>query len=1857
MSSTPGTGAKRHRDRHGWRADMQPLRKYTPTPSSGTAPLHQHHSYGFADFSPATQAMHENTLNERTIRYGFVDSPIVANEYASMHDVVHDRLRDARVFQELQVFAASVAQRQWTRGAIGECSVPKLPNRTVKSDERRDEWLRALANARVPLSTLVGSVPFGLRGRALLEALQQNHVPVSRALWAVRLTGVHEMTASLTRMPDRQGLKQLEPQHTALWSRQYTQYLEHVLASAPTTAVATPTSAWTCEWEYCLALLRAQYTDGLLDQRMLVSWLVTQLRQVSVDKCMVLLPLVREYTPEIARSRNPLRKLIAAVVFRIEQAVRYTALQGFYQQLAEYLIELFVAQPDAFVEPTTWRAYRAALEAAGSAMQGERRDELQKVVRQVDARNRKFECLANSGSNGADQESSDGTDKERNGCADQKVSGDGADRGTTVRDERGDVQTQVFRELEALGLDSDIDGAVKRVFGEGTHIDGHCVRLVCYWAVEDRLSASAALFRQLVCARLCRLHLDNVSQANLNHDNQAYLNHDSQTHSTHNSQAHSTFDNRLQSAVVGFLDVFPLPSDDRRNATVQRVCTLLERLSDVGCFSISKYLQQLTARGDFFGANTSRPRSQRHLAYVRSVPANTCDDYAQRQLLLYDCSDTVPAVEADTATCVQLKCAISAVLPFLVAYTCAGPLRAQGRSSCAQPGIGTHIAQWWLAQPADLLDACGLPTPAQLTAHRLNALQAQHVCTKDWIAPLADHANDARALGCDAGHAIRALLVQARRSDVDFVVKHRLLPIVYDYVVKDVTVGADNWRVITQPGTSLLNRRQTAAIIDVLTEAGYFGALLDLLLWLLAHTRVPGIVALVHATLRRFTRAWSLMGRLQSTVTLVEQAYVATLGGDSFEIEYLRTAHRWSIAGCELAQSLVQRVGTDYSAFAESQAPMLGVQGGSVPGSHALSAGKELLQLAQQLERDRAREAIASAADETDWAIVPCFQKLARHASSVTQRSDVGNSPGVYSGAKIRSQAVLVHVAGEAMRAAVHTGRTLNMRAGEESLLRTLAELSVQFVRWFALHAGLLEMPDAVGSAVLAALGTALQEWPMQEWPLNAGASEAELIGHVLATDLLATGCLRVHELVPWLINQCRDQVNAQTAAQFACVAGIIRALGEPSSATSVADMSLGDERLVFETQEMGAHWACAFDTHAVSRIQAVELVFTSAAASGRLRDAGLAQTAAALMHAASALAQSQWVQMIVDSVPNTGGAGYYTVLEIYRANIEPQIRDPHMSLPVKRSVLCALLTLCEGADPTAGGFSAMTTAEVAHRLHYSLRQFWAGTLFSNVHKLSTVLNSLLLFAGSALRESEASTDAFAVAAGGARMAGSAAASAGHSRSTSIQDAGGSVDHVQFVTDATTYVAACVQRAVMAWDCADGTHERRCKRLGEALATLALDVVAQIVNACAHMLFALNTDRIDTVDGADAEDVDTDDAGGSMPVHPRVRALVGATCMDVRELALSFVENYGTGAAGVDDDDVAMTSNDIRVICQRGSALAQLMQRLVATMGRISDSERTGGFDAGSPLCAARDFAAGILGQLQAIAVHTNSSVARTLQLCISEQCETPNARSDVSAGRVQMAVAWRLQVVRPLCHLLRAYPDEFAAGEWLTTLVTLCLAPACQPDNAQTENGMFQELADFAAIVSESMSAPMRKQALVRLRLVAPRLRALVHSPAHGDILSRLFPFEVTTGRTRGMAPSECVDVDNPWLWLEALEFAPLIAANVNAGALGGGLEGITPFTLRGVLEQDARLGNSIGYLANLRKAEPRVSRSQEVAEARGLQYLENPYFPIQPAILFRLADTPVPWHAFSAKRRRMDAETRLVWRSQCEAAFGPTS
>ncbi|KAJ2712489.1 hypothetical protein H4R19_002727, partial [Coemansia spiralis] len=228
---------------------------------------------------------------------------------------------------------------------------------------------------------------------------------------------------------------------------------------------------------------------------------------------------------------------------------------------------------------------------------------------------------------------------------------------------------------------------------------------------------------------------------------------------------------------------------------------------------------------------------------------------------------------------------------------------------------------------------------------------------------------------------------------------------------------------------------------------------------------------------------------------------------------------------------------------------------------------------------------------------------------------------------------------------------------------------------------------------------------------------------------------------------------------------------------------------------------------------------------------------------------------------------------------------------------------------------------------------------------------------------------------------------------------------------------------------------------------------------------------------------------------------------------------------------------------------------------------------------------------------------------------------------------------VRPLCHLIRAFPDEFAVGEWLTTLVSLCLAPSVHEPSALADDGLFRDLLDVAAVVNESLTPPIRKHALALLRSAAPLLQSAAMSTDHAETLGRLFPFESSTTLTSdNAAAADTPGLDNPWMWIEALEFVPLAPLGP-AAPTAAGLEGMTPFTLRGMLEHEA---------ADRRGGDPDGMPTR-------LQYLNNPYFPMQPALLFPLAETPIPWAVFGAKRRRMDAETRLIWRSRCQAAFGP--
>lgn len=61
------------------------------------------------------------------------------------------------------------------------------------NDQKRENWLRELADPKVPLLKLSKNVPHGFKGEKLLEMLVQRRVDPARAVWYIQLIGLNEI--------------------------------------------------------------------------------------------------------------------------------------------------------------------------------------------------------------------------------------------------------------------------------------------------------------------------------------------------------------------------------------------------------------------------------------------------------------------------------------------------------------------------------------------------------------------------------------------------------------------------------------------------------------------------------------------------------------------------------------------------------------------------------------------------------------------------------------------------------------------------------------------------------------------------------------------------------------------------------------------------------------------------------------------------------------------------------------------------------------------------------------------------------------------------------------------------------------------------------------------------------------------------------------------------------------------------------------------------------------------------------------------------------------------------------------------------------------------------------------------------------------------------------------------------------------------------------------------------------------------------------------------------------------------------------------------------------------------------------
>ncbi|KAI7973089.1 hypothetical protein EIK77_004366 [Talaromyces pinophilus] len=153
-----------------------------------------------ADYAPWSRTGNhpEDRLSDLNVKAGNFDrvpGPNTNSDIQSHASKLSSQLKNHSSLQLLSsVFAAALEKRQINE-KISSASTFKPPPRVTLTDNKREAWLRDLANSSVPLRRLSRTIPHGIRGKVLLDQCLGKGVPIGRAVWLAKCVGANEIRA------------------------------------------------------------------------------------------------------------------------------------------------------------------------------------------------------------------------------------------------------------------------------------------------------------------------------------------------------------------------------------------------------------------------------------------------------------------------------------------------------------------------------------------------------------------------------------------------------------------------------------------------------------------------------------------------------------------------------------------------------------------------------------------------------------------------------------------------------------------------------------------------------------------------------------------------------------------------------------------------------------------------------------------------------------------------------------------------------------------------------------------------------------------------------------------------------------------------------------------------------------------------------------------------------------------------------------------------------------------------------------------------------------------------------------------------------------------------------------------------------------------------------------------------------------------------------------------------------------------------------------------------------------------------------------------------------------------------------
>ncbi|KAE8415119.1 mediator of RNA polymerase II transcription subunit 12 [Aspergillus pseudocaelatus] len=308
-----------------------------------------------ADFSPWTGNHPEDVLNEQTAKQGHYDRTQVSqNESNTARPSLYAQLKHRSGLHMLSsVFAAALEKRQ-NHSMVTAPSTFKPPPRVTLTDNKREAWLRDLANPSVPLRKLSRTIPHGIRGKSLLDQCLNKGIPVSRAVWLAKCVGANEIRAFKRKGTSGTLALGLEAKWVRDWTATVQQFLEGVLG-------ACGSAQWKMKMTYAVSLTARLFFERLLDHDQYLGWFLSSLEAAPVNTVPVWLLMLGIYWDNIMRYRKRGRRLAELLLVKLRQVTqpeKVGQLQPLVDRLSLYVRRLVLEHTSSMVLPGSWENHK-----------------------------------------------------------------------------------------------------------------------------------------------------------------------------------------------------------------------------------------------------------------------------------------------------------------------------------------------------------------------------------------------------------------------------------------------------------------------------------------------------------------------------------------------------------------------------------------------------------------------------------------------------------------------------------------------------------------------------------------------------------------------------------------------------------------------------------------------------------------------------------------------------------------------------------------------------------------------------------------------------------------------------------------------------------------------------------------------------------------------------------------------------------------------------------------------------------------------------------------------------------------------------------------------------------------------------------------------------------------------------------------------------------------------------------------------------------------------------------------------------------------------------------------------------------